>query len=73
MVIDTGNTSKVSAVECEGRRENEGKRKGEGALLGHLPCYQGPSHSPSVARLSGSMTKSNIEVLLHGPLAGLSA
>lgn len=73
-VVDTGNASKSSEVECEGRRENEGKRKVEGALLGPPPRhYQGPSHSPSVARLSGSMTESSIEGFLHGPLAGLSA
>lgn len=36
-VVDTGNDSKSSEVECEGRRENEGKRKVEGALLGPPP------------------------------------
>lgn len=57
----------------KGEERMRGRGRVRGPSLGHLPCYQGPSHSPSVARLSGSMTESNMEVLLHGPLAGLSA
>lgn len=41
-VIDTGNTSKESEAECEGRRENEGKRKFVGPLLGPPPLLPGP-------------------------------